>query len=734
MPLHTARRQDPAAPTTISTSQAEAPMRGLGRGLALALILVVATLYAVSHMDQGTDTWISLAGGRDVVTHGVRTTDPFSFNSRPGTVSDSAQSGSLWSWLHPSGWINQNWLTHVVLFEVQRVGGLDALVAWKLLVYLLVAVTMAVAARTGGAGAISSVSAAAAALAVGRDYLSMRGQDVTNLLAAVLLLVLALARHRDSRWVWALPPLFAVWGNAHGGFVYGLALLAIAITGAALPVKTGAAGNRASRVKGLALASLAAVSATVVLSPYRLANLTHPLVISVSSDAPLWRVVHEWRPILSNPLSSPIPFLLFAGITLTAAVMCELNASRYVRRYVDAPGAVMVFGSFALALSSARFVPLACVTAAPFLAVWLDGAAFLAAGWVSHPARRTRAPRIVTDATVWLVAVVAAVAFAVRAGRTYFGPWPQDAARTSAFDRMTHSHQRPWGPCSFLAANGITGRMWNFWDEGGFLAFCQQPEPARGTLPVGIFIDGRAQAAYDPQALRSYLDLLNGPGRSGQAGESLATVADLDSLRAWTARRLHELDVSLALIPAGQQRTAFARAAASMPGWQLVYIDAEHTLFVDTGSAGGRALAERVASGAAHYPDEASAKLTAAFRLLPPRTEEDQRRAVELAVLSYHAAPSSLAVLCATRAAHTPAAGLEALRFCRGVAEEFTSNRDRYREGAGYSVRLEAATLALEYLATVAKSTDQAELLRWAGVRLSNCREEQDEIATTVIW
>jgi hypothetical protein len=731
MPSPAAHRQKTTTPAASPETHAAAPLRGLGRGLAPALILLVATLYAVSHMDQGTDTWISLAGGRDVVAHGVRAADPFSFNSRPGTT---AGSGSLWTWLHPSGWINQNWLTHVVLFGLQRVGGLDALVAWKLLVYLLAAAAMVAAARIGGAGVLPSVAAAAGALVVGRDYLSMRGQDVTNLLAAVLLLVLALARRRDSRWVWALPPLFAIWGNAHGGFVYGLALLAIACAGAALPAGNGSNRRRAGAVKALLLASVAAAGATVVLSPYRFANLTHPLVISVSSDASLWRVVREWRPILTNPLSSPVPFLLFAGITLLAAVTCELGAGRQVKRPVDAAGTVIVVASFVLAVASARFVSLACITVAPFLAAWLDGAASVAADWVSLPAERMRALRIASDAGVWLVAVVAGSAFAVRAGRTYSGPWPQDAARTSVFDRMTHSHQRPWGPCSFLAANGVTGRMWNFWDEGGFLANCQQPDAASGSLPVQIFIDGRAQAAYDPEALRSYLDLLNGPGRSGQDGESLAAVTDLGTLRSWTARRLRELDVSLALIPAGSQRTAFARAAASMPGWQLVYIDAEHTLFADTGTTSGRALAERVASGAARYPDEATAKLTAAFGLLPPRTEEDQRRAVELAELSYHAAPSSLAVLCATRAARTPAAGLKALTFCRAVADEFSSNQDRYREQAGYSVRLDAAARALEYVVTVARSTNQADLLRWAGSRLSACSDEQDKIAATVIW
>ncbi len=733
MPTRAASRPTAAAPAPPVTATPQ-PATGRARSLALGLILMVATLYAASHMDQGIDTWISLAGGRDVAAHGVRTEDPFSFNSRPTASRIAGGTSALWHWLHPSGWINQNWLTHLLFFELERAAGLDALVLWKLVSYLLAAVALVAAARVRGVATIPAFAAAAAALAVSRDYLSMRAQDVTNLLLAVLLLILALAARRGRRWAWALVPLFGVWGNAHGGFVFGLAGLAIAVAAALLAGAQADPGESRRSGRSLALAGLTAAAATVVLSPYRLANLTHPLVISVSADASLWRVVHEWRPLLANPLSSPIPFIVFAAVAVVAFALCALGAGDEHKRALDPTGIAIVLVSFALAVASARFVPLACFAAAPFLAAWLDGAAAVLRGWAAPKISQPRLVRVATDAALWVVAVAAAGVFIARAGRTYAGPWPQDATRTGLFDRMTHSQQRPWGPCAFLAANGVRGRMWNFWDEGGFLAFCQPADATSGRPPVEIFIDGRAQAAYDPGALRSYLDLLNGPGRSGPAGERTAAVADLESMRSWAAQRLRALGVWIALVPAGRQRTAFARAATAMPGWQLVYVDAEHTMFVDTENAGGRALAERVAGGAASYSDESSAKLTAAFRLLPAGSEEVQQRAVTLAEESYRILPSSLAVLCATRAAQGPVAAAEAMRFCRGVAEEFAANRESHRAASGYSVRLDAAVRALEYLAIQAKKTDQTELLHWASAWLAGCRTDQDRVAEDVLW
>lgn len=60
--------------------------------LPFAVLAVVSALYAATAMVQAPDTWIGLAGGRQIAAHGVNDTDPFSFNSRPSGASalDSA--------------------------------------------------------------------------------------------------------------------------------------------------------------------------------------------------------------------------------------------------------------------------------------------------------------------------------------------------------------------------------------------------------------------------------------------------------------------------------------------------------------------------------------------------------------------------------------------------------------------------------------------------------------------
>jgi len=51
--------------------------------------------------------------------------------------------------------------------------------------------------------------------------------------------------------------------------------------------------------------------------------------------------------------------------------------------------------------------------------------------------------------------------------------------------------------------------MFNYWTEGGFIAW-DRTRPNTGKTPLQLFMDGRAQAAYDPTI--SYSGKYNGGG------------------------------------------------------------------------------------------------------------------------------------------------------------------------------------------------------------------------------
>ena len=51
---------------------------------------------------------------------------------------------------------------------------------------------------------------------------------------------------------------------------------------------------------------------SIFCNPFRLTNLTHTFVISVSEHAKMWRSVNEWHPAFewNNPVGTGFPFLI----------------------------------------------------------------------------------------------------------------------------------------------------------------------------------------------------------------------------------------------------------------------------------------------------------------------------------------------------------------------------------------------------------------------------------------
>src|SRR5512141_180761 len=125
-----AKAQATPGATPQGPGRAPAPAWRAGPFVALALL---AALYCGTGMVQAVDTWWGLAAGRRIASHGVSDADPFTFTARASAASALSPSASTWqrlaAWAHPSGWINQNWLTHLLLYELTAAFGMNALVA-----------------------------------------------------------------------------------------------------------------------------------------------------------------------------------------------------------------------------------------------------------------------------------------------------------------------------------------------------------------------------------------------------------------------------------------------------------------------------------------------------------------------------------------------------------------------------------------------------------------------------
>ena len=254
-----------------------------GRRLTLHTVWVVVVLAGIFvFVEQGpiqpNDFWWQLRLGELAVeTRSIPSVEPFGF-----TIADQQ-------------WLNQPWLAQIALYAAFAAGGAAAVLLLHGLTitagYGLV--LLAVRPRHyGRAGALAVLVGAAA----GSMNWGVRPQSFAFLLFGAL--IYAIERHRggDRRWLWLVVPLFFVWANTHGTFVYGVAVLGIYIAARlaalALSVRRGEA-TRAQRREGATLAAVGLLAlAALAVTPLGPVGLVRYLLVQ---SGPVTRNLGEWQ-------------------------------------------------------------------------------------------------------------------------------------------------------------------------------------------------------------------------------------------------------------------------------------------------------------------------------------------------------------------------------------------------------------------------------------------------------
>ncbi len=281
------------------------------------------------------DTWVAMACGRHFINHGVDTVEPFSANShKAGPTEEEIKTWPGWAqWIagkvgmravkywHPTGWINQNWLTHVIFYWLTHLSpfadaetfSFNTLVYWKFAIYIITVICVYYTSRLLGVNPALSAVFACFAMFVGRTFLDIRPAGFSNLLVAAFLLILVLATYRNILYIWLIVPLTVFWCNVHGGYIYVFIMLVPFVV---LNLLTNISKQRFVSIglKGIyhtIAAGFVALVAAIAFNPFHLTNFTHTFLISVSKHAKMWRSVNEWHPAFAweNPVGSGFPFL-----------------------------------------------------------------------------------------------------------------------------------------------------------------------------------------------------------------------------------------------------------------------------------------------------------------------------------------------------------------------------------------------------------------------------------------
>lgn len=128
-------------------------------------------------------------------------------------------------------WVNQAWLMQIVLAQLMAWGGVPLTIFVHALVITAgyTAILWVCAPRYG---VRISVLALLLGAAVGLQNWGLRPQTFSFLAFGLLLALIQRHHHGQRSTLWLAVPLFALWVNAHGGFIFGLALLGLYVVAA----------------------------------------------------------------------------------------------------------------------------------------------------------------------------------------------------------------------------------------------------------------------------------------------------------------------------------------------------------------------------------------------------------------------------------------------------------------------------------------------------------------------
>ena len=475
----------------------------------LAGIFIVLALVLV----RPHDFWWHVRAGQWIVENGrIPKADLFSFT----------RAGEPWAY--------QSWLMEVLFYLLFRAGGLPLVIFFHAVVVTAgYGLLLGVDQRASNGNLRWAALATIAAAALGVNNWNVRPQTISYLFFSIVLYLtereaslLAAARSqlRSSRALWCLPLLFAVWANAHGGFVFGLALLGTFLLPRVLAWLRGQCGFPLH----LLLIALLSAGATLLtplgvgMIDYVLGFVRHPVTRSLNV---------EFMPPTVRTLSGQLFFgFLVAWIALSLVSRYRLTLHESVR--------LLLFGG--LALMALRNTAWFGFAAAPTMAASLSR-------WASSrgEGKSLRAGRPAMNR-----AVAAAVGLVVLLSL----PWFRPHLRLLPQSRRAYvSPETPVQAVAFLRDLPQPRRVFHEEVYGSYMIWAS-PE-------VPVFVDTRIEL-YPATQWGDYLAL---------------SVARYD----WQAI-LERYEVDTLLLQRDEQEWLI-NAAMADPGWERRYEDEQAVIF-----------------------------------------------------------------------------------------------------------------------------------------------------------
>ena len=348
-----------------------------------------------------------------------------------------------------SPWLDHEWLSEVPFFLGFKAMGLQGILA--VFSTVLVLIYAGVYYRSCRAGADCKDATIATLLAIFLGIVSLGPRMLVFGWLCMVGLLLVLDRfQRTAKGLWLLPPLFALWINLHGSWVFGMVVLGIIIASGLVEGEWGLVVARRwtpGELKKLLLA-LAASLAALFVNPFGYKLLLYPFDLLFRQPSNM-KYIEEWQ---------SVNFSIWIGGLALAVIFALLAAALFSRRKWKLDEVLLTAFALWAALSHVRLLFFAGLILVPILAQHLK---------LFPPYERERDKP-------WLNAGI----MAGMVGLTIFS-FPSGATL-----QQQVSGEYPTAALVFMQRQHITGRIFNQYGWGGYMEW-YAPE-------LKPFIDGRA--------------------------------------------------------------------------------------------------------------------------------------------------------------------------------------------------------------------------------------------------
>lgn len=296
-----------------------------------------------SELVKDTDLWWHLMDARLLLTtHHFMRVDLYSFTVRGAS------------------WINPEWLSEVpywvgyLLFGLVGVH-LVAVIAFAANLLLVYFRSCSISRHKGAAFWTAVLCFPLMAINCGA-----RTIVIAYLALSAEMIIIEAAERGRTRLLWLLPPLFCLWINLHGSWFIGLGLLSLYILCGLFSIDIGVFKQAAfspSERNRLILVFLGCLAA-VFVNPYGWRLVWNPLDMLLNQKLMI-AVMDEWQPLNLGSITGKMA-VLFIGLMIVAN--CVRGRKWKIYEFA------FTFFAWYVAFSHVRFVFLACIITAPWLA------------------------------------------------------------------------------------------------------------------------------------------------------------------------------------------------------------------------------------------------------------------------------------------------------------------------------------------------------------------------------